>query len=178
MTMNKTWGYKSYDHKWKSAETLIRNLVEAASKGGNYLLNIGPKPDGTIPEESIERLEAIGRWMKVNGESIYGTAASPIDRPTWGRITTKLGGNSTTLYLHVLDWPVDGKMPMALSNQVEECQLLADPKRELTVDRDASKGLVLNLVGERPDPICSLVRRKISGDPTPVERPEATGPKP
>jgi alpha-L-fucosidase len=177
MTMNKTWGYKSYDHNWKSAETLIRNLVEAASKGGNYLLNIGPKSDGTIPEESIERLEAIGRWMKVNGESIHGTVASPIERPKWGRITTKRGDSSTTLYLHVLDWPADGELPVALDNEVEECRLLADPKRKLTVDRDERHGLVVNLIGQRPDPICSVVRLTIAGDPAPVDPPRAAGVK-
>jgi alpha-L-fucosidase len=175
MTMNKTWGYKSYDHNWKSAETLIRNLVEAASKGGNYLLNIGPKSDGTIPEESIERLEAIGRWMKVNGESIYGTVSSPIERPKWGRITTKRGEGSTTLYLHVFDWPADGKLPVALDNEVEECRLLADPERKLTVDRDNRQGHVVHLTGERPDSICSVVRLKIVGDPVTAEPPQTTG---
>ncbi len=82
MTMNRTWGYKSFDHDWKSTETLLRNLIDIASKGGNYLLNIGPKSDGTIPEESIDRLREIGRWMKSNGDSIYGTTASPVSHPT------------------------------------------------------------------------------------------------
>ena len=80
MTMNNTWGYKSFDHNWKSAETLIRNLVDIASKGGNYLLNVGPTSEGLIPEPSVERLKAIGKWMDVNGESIYGTTASPFKR--------------------------------------------------------------------------------------------------
>jgi len=169
MTMNRTWGYKSYDHDWKSAETLIRNLIEAASKGGNYLLNIGPKSDGTIPDESIERLQAIGRWMKVNGESIYGTVASPTQRPPWGRITTKPGEKSTTLYLHVYDWPANGKLPVAVSNEVIECRLLADQDRALTVDRSEKEGLTVELTGERPDPICSVVRLKLAGKPSVVQ---------
>ncbi|HAE67329.1 MAG TPA: alpha-L-fucosidase, partial [Sphingobacterium sp.] len=78
MTMNGTWGYRTSDHKWKSAETLIRNLVDIASKGGNYLLNVGPKPDGSFPQESIERLAVIGKWMKVNSEAIYATKSSPL----------------------------------------------------------------------------------------------------
>jgi alpha-L-fucosidase len=77
MTMNHTWGYKSFDHDWKSTEMLLRNLIDIASKGGNYLLNVGPTSEGLIPEPSVERLQAIGRWMKVNGEAIYGTSASP-----------------------------------------------------------------------------------------------------
>ena len=89
MTMNETWGYKSYANNWKSLETLIRNTVDIASKGGNYLLNVGPKADGTFPQESIDLLKGMGAWMKVNGESIYGTTASPFAPVSWGRITKK-----------------------------------------------------------------------------------------
>jgi len=102
MTMNHTWGYRKSDHDWKSAETLIRNLIDVASKGGNYLLNVGPKPDGTFPEASIERLKAIGKWMDVNGESIYGTQASPFGPLPWGRCTNKEEKGKTTLYF-ILD---------------------------------------------------------------------------
>ncbi|WP_449438419.1 alpha-L-fucosidase [Pedobacter steynii] len=87
MTMNGTWGFRTSDQKWKSSETLIRNLVDIASKGGNYLLNIGPKPDGTFPQESIDRLKAIEKWMKVNSEAIYSTKSSPLNPLLWGRCT-------------------------------------------------------------------------------------------
>ena len=76
MTMNDTWGYKSYDDNWKSAEALVRNLVDIASKGGNYLLNVGPTSEGVIPQPSVDRLREIGKWMKANGDAIYGTSAS------------------------------------------------------------------------------------------------------
>ena len=87
--MNETWGYKSYANNWKSTETLVRNLVDIASKGGNYLLNVGPKADGTFPQESIDILKGMGAWMKVNGEAIYGNKGSPFGLFAWGRCTKK-----------------------------------------------------------------------------------------
>ena len=112
MTMNDTWGFKSYDENWKPADTLVRNLIDTASKGGNYLLNVGPTAEGRIPAPSVERLAAIGKWMKVNGAAIYGTSASPFaTQLPWGRATKK----GHTLYLHVLDWPADGKLAVPAS---------------------------------------------------------------
>ncbi len=92
MTMNDTWGFKSYDQNWKSTKDLVRNLVDIASKGGNYLLNVGPTSLGEIPGPSIERLEAIGGWMKQNGEAIYATSASPFKKLAWGRCSKVLNG--------------------------------------------------------------------------------------
>jgi len=168
MTMNGTWGYKSYDDDWKSTEDLIHKLVDIVSKGGNFLLNIGPKPDGTIPRESIDRLRAVGDWMDVNGEAIYGTTASPTRRPAWGRITTKADGPNTTLYLHVFNWPADGKLPVAVSNHVEACYLLAEKTREFEVDADPIEGLVVRLIGDAPDAISSTVVLNIQGKPEPT----------
>ncbi len=170
MTMNRTWGYKSYDHDWKSARMLLTNLIDIASKGGNYLLNIGPKADGTIPEESIDRLQAIGRWMKVNGEAIYGTTASPTSRPEWGRITKKVRGDGTTLYLHVFDWPSDGMLPVKVANEVVNCYLLSDASRKFDVDSSEKTGLTVRLTGQAPDPIASVVVLKLRGDPNVLVR--------
>ncbi|OGV59357.1 MAG: hypothetical protein A2283_24360, partial [Lentisphaerae bacterium RIFOXYA12_FULL_48_11] len=89
MTMNDTWGYKSYDDKWKPVEVLLKNLVDIASKGGNYLLNVGPTDEGEIPAPSIERLKEVGKWLKVNGDAIYCTSASPFKKLKWGRCTQK-----------------------------------------------------------------------------------------
>ena len=91
MTMNDTWGFKSYDNNWKSTETLIRNLVDIASKGGNYLLNVGPTSEGLIPQPSVERLRGVGAWMKVNGEAIYGTTASPFSHLAVGPLHAQGG---------------------------------------------------------------------------------------
>jgi len=107
MTMNDTWGFKKNDQNWKSAEILIRNLVEIASKGGNYLLNVGPTPDGLIPQPSIDRLKEIGTWLKTNSEAIYGTTASPFKKLDWGRCTIKKQGSKNKLYLHIFDYPTD-----------------------------------------------------------------------
>ncbi|HSI73100.1 MAG TPA: alpha-L-fucosidase, partial [Fimbriimonas sp.] len=100
MTMNDTWGFHQNDHNWKATKTLIQNLVDCASKGGNYLLNVGPNALGEIPQPSVERLAGVGKWLKKNGESIYGTQAGPFPRALpWGRATQRPG----KLYLHVFD---------------------------------------------------------------------------
>ena len=109
MTLNDHWGYNSHDKNWKSVTTIIHNLVDCASKGGNYLLNVGPTAEGLIPAESVERLAKVGAWMKVNGESIYGTSASPFKSLAWGRCTRK----GSRLYLHVFSRPGRWRSPRA-----------------------------------------------------------------
>ncbi|MFZ9388147.1 MAG: alpha-L-fucosidase [Chitinophagaceae bacterium] len=112
MTMNNNWGYNKADKNFKSTKDLITKLIDIVSKGGNYLLNVGPMADGMFPQESVERLSAIGSWMKKNGESIYGSTASPFEHTTWGRITQKTKGNNTTLYLFAFDWPSDRSLAL------------------------------------------------------------------
>lgn len=153
MTMNTTWGYSEHDHAWKSPETLIRNLIDIVSKGGNYLLNIGPKGDGSVPKESIESMKAIGEWMAVNGEAIHDTTASPFEKPAWGRYTKKPG----TLYAHVFDWPADGKLLLAGEMpEIERACLLADPDETLKTERWLN-GTIIHLPAEAPNPIASVV---------------------
>jgi alpha-L-fucosidase len=157
MTMNDTWGYKSYDDHWKSTETLIRNLVDIASKGGNYLLNVGPTSEGLIPGPSVERLQAVGRWMKQNGEAIYGTTASPFKLLPWGRSTKKVRDGSATLYLHVFNWPADGKLVVpGLKSQVTAARLLAQRGQSLAFARKGDD-VVVTVPAQAPDAIASVV---------------------
>lgn len=167
MTMNDTWGFKESDQNWKSTETLLRNLIDIVSKGGNYLLNVGPTGEGRIPPASVERLAAIGKWMKVNGEAIYATTASPFRRLPFGRCTTKVlaDGKSTTLYLHVFDWPKDGKLVVSgLNNAPRGARLLGDASRKVTAAR-GNDGVTLTLPGAAVDPIASVVALEIDGLP-------------
>jgi len=152
ITMNDNWGYNSHDHNFKSVAQLIGLLVETASKGGNLLLNIGPKADGTFPDESVERLTAIGRWMRVNGEAIYGTTASLFANAPF-RSTTK--GNR--IYLFVTDWPEVPPLALpGLKTPIRNAYLLADPARTPIVIQSAgAQSLVLPR--SAPDPICSVV---------------------
>ena len=139
MTMNKTWGFRKSDHDWKSASMLIRNLVDIASKGGNYLLNVGPTAQGEFPQASIERLESVGKWMQVNGDSIYGTTASPFAMLPWGRCTPKVRGETTILYLHVFDWPKDAKLIVPEFNKTALSAHLLATGEELTFSSQGSK---------------------------------------
>jgi alpha-L-fucosidase len=164
MTMNDTWGYKSYDHNWKSTAMLIRNLVDIASKGGNYLLNVGPTSEGLIPAPSVERLKEIGQWMKANGEAIYGTTASPFKRLPWGRCTKRLMPDGAILYLHVFNWPENGQLLVpGLKSAVNNAYLLAaQPKHSLPTQPTAD-GLTIALPAAAPDPISSTIVLVIKG---------------
>ncbi|HUW20924.1 MAG TPA: alpha-L-fucosidase [Sedimentisphaerales bacterium] len=158
MTMNDTWGYKSSDHNWKSTEDLLRKLVDIASKGGNFLLNVGPTAEGLVPQPSVERLEALGKWLKVNGESIYATTANPIGQLAWGRCTTK----ANKLYLHVFDWPKDGRLVVpAVKNRTEEVYLLADREHKLSFTQEEDCTVVVSVPAEAPDLIDTVIVLKI-----------------
>jgi alpha-L-fucosidase len=173
MTMNDHWGYNQVDKNFKSTEQLIHMLADIASKGGNFLLNVGPTAEGEIPPESIERLTAIGRWMKVNGESIRGTSASPFKALPWGRCTQRpLDGGLTRLYLHVFDWPRNGRLAVGgLLNDAKRAELLrAGTAQPLDVRHDGD-ALVVSIPPSPPDPIDTVIALDIVGKPDVGEPP-------
>lgn len=178
MTMNDTWGFKSYDHNWKSTEVILRNLIDIVSKGGNYLLNVGPTAEGEIPAPSIERLKAVGAWMKVNGAAIYGTTASPFAKLSWGRATKRVTNKGGTLYLLVFDWPADGKLVVpGLQSKVTGAKLFASHAKLTT--KVAGDDLVISLPSKAPDAIASVVQVAFAGPLTieqklPAAKPDGT----
>jgi alpha-L-fucosidase len=120
--------------------------------------------DGTIPAASVERLHGVGAWMKVNGEAIYGTTASPGPRPRWGRMTTKAKPGGHLIYLHVFDWPHDGILSVPLHNDVSACTLLADPSRSFIPSR-TEDGVEIRLTGNPPDKDCTVIALDIAAPP-------------
>jgi alpha-L-fucosidase len=168
-TLNSTWGYSKFDQQWKTPATVIQRLVEIVSKGGNYLLNIGPMADGTIPSASVTTLEKVGAWMRENGESIYGTSACPFDEFPWGRCTVK----GQKVYLHVFSWPADALLRISgLNNQVIGAYPLREPSRKLQVGRDHGT-VTVTLPPKVLDEYDSVMVMEISGPPS-VTRPLMT----
>ena len=153
MTINNTWGFQSFDDAWKDTRTLVRTLVDVASKGGNLLLNVGPTSQGIIPAQSVSRLQEMGDWMRANGAAIYGTSASPFGLPAWGRYTTKGG----TVYAHVFDWPKEGKLPLTgVTARPSRVYLLAD-RKPLDVAPNAEGGFTVQLPAVTPSTIDAVL---------------------
>jgi alpha-L-fucosidase len=157
MTINNTWAFNKNDRDFKSAQHLIRTLVEVASKGGNFLLNVGPGPDGAIQSEFVDRLQAIGSWLAVNGEAIYGTTYGPLQSLSFGRTTAK-GDN---IYLAIFDWSPQEKIRIpGLSRKATSVKLLAGD-RPGPFQHDGS-ALVLDTAGVARDPNATVFRLSFS----------------
>jgi alpha-L-fucosidase len=154
MTINDTWGFQTFDDDWKDTKTLVRTLVDVASKGGNLLLNVGPTLRGEIPWQSVSRLREMGEWTRANGESVYGTSASPYGLPTWGRYTAKPATGK--VYAHVFEWPKDGTLPLTgVRSAPRSVYLLAD-RKPLAVHA-GTDGVVVQLPAVRPSGIDAVL---------------------
>jgi alpha-L-fucosidase len=153
MTMNDSWGYHKTDDAWKSPKQVIRNLITCAHDGGNYLINIGPKPDGSVPEESVRILTTVGAWMEKNGGSLYGADRCQPRRCRFGSFSRK--GN--TLYLHVHFWPGSTVAIAGLMNKVKSASLLATGQK-VAFKQDTYRVQFTGLAEKAPDdPITTLV---------------------
>jgi len=167
-TLNNTWGYKEHDTAWKSYKDITRLLFDIVSKGGNYLLNVGPNSEGIIPPASVHILKKVGNWMKINGDAIYGTKASPfrVEFP-WGNITRKPG----KLYLGIYQWPKGDFYLEGLKNKVNRIYLLSDPlKKPISFRETYNKGMdhhriQISLPETAPDSIVSVIALEIQGEP-------------
>ena len=159
ITMNRNWGYNSQDRDFKSVPDLIGLLVETASKGGNLLLNVGPKADGTFPAESIDRLQGLARWMATNGGAIHGSTASPFSGTPF-RVTTQ----EHRLNLFLTDWPSTVLLP-GLATPVRRAYLMADSTRSPLAVEVSGAGPTIALPAQAPDSVCTVVAVELEGPP-------------
>jgi alpha-L-fucosidase len=178
MTMNDHWGYNALDAKWKSSTDLIRKLCDIASKGGNFLLNVGPRADGTFPPESVERLAELGEWMDVHGEAIHGTQTSPFENLEHGRATVR----GSTLYLIGLDVPWGGEWRIpGLANEVHSCKVLGlkmGGEAASVPFRREGADLLLNLCMMPTNPHADVFRLELDGPPRVYCSPRISTPAP
>ena len=159
MTMNDSWGYHAADDNWKTPKTVVRNLITCAQGGGNYLLNIGPQPDGSIPEESVRILGAVGGWMERNGPTIFESERCPRANSTFAQFTRK----GSTLYIHVYYWPGDTVTIGGLKATVKSARLYASG-REVKFTQDRFRVRFTGLPAQAPDNPATVIAAECEGE--------------
>ncbi len=150
-TINNAWGYNVKDQHYKSTDQLIQYLVRAAGRDANFLLNVGPLPNGRIQPEFVERLKGVGAWLAKNGESIYGTRGGPVAPRSWG-VTTQRGNR---IYVHILDWQDEALVLPKLARPIRSARLLASGDAVKVIEADY--GTVLRLPESASDPVDNIV---------------------
>jgi len=161
MTMNDSWGYQHADDNWKSPRQVLRNLISCSRDGGNYLLNIGPRGDGSIPEDSVRILSAVGNWMDKNGSAIYGTDNCEPRRSNYASFTRR--GN--TLYMHVHFWPGETVTMCGLKAKVKSASLLASGKK-VAFEQDHLRLRLTGLPAHAPDDPITTIAIECESEPT------------
>jgi len=160
MTMNDSWGYCAGDQTWKSPQRIVRDLVECARDGGNYLLNIGPKADGSVPEPSVHLLNAVGRWLQKNGRAIYGTQKCRFPHGNIEAYTRK----ENTLYTHVHFWPGSTVTVGGVTTKVKSARLLATG-REVAFTHKGRQLIFSGLPAAPPDELVTVIAAECESEP-------------
>ena len=160
MTLNDSWGFQRADDSWKSSKQVVRNLIECASQGGNYLLNIGPHADGTIPAESVRIFQEVGQWMQRNGDTIYTSDVCQVDRSNYASFTRT--GN--TLFMHVYFWPGETVTLAGLQKKVKSARFHATGKN-VTFTQDRFRVRFTGLPADAPDHPVTTLAIECDGEP-------------
>lgn len=171
-TVAHSWGFHSLDTQWKSTTTLLKSLINNVSLNGNFMLNIGPRANGEVPYEISQRMLEMGRWLTVNGESIYGAEAFDLDKDLhdWGRITVKTKNNKTTLFLHVYNWPVNKQLSLSgISAIPEKIYLLVDKQQNEIPFHHTGVITKIELPFSQPDNYISVVAVEYGNYPETVQ---------
>ncbi|MCU1257222.1 MAG: Alpha-L-fucosidase [Bryobacterales bacterium] len=160
MTLNDSWGYQRADTSWKDPRTVVRNLITCARDGGNYLLNIGPKPDGSIPDETVKILSSVGKWMDGNGATIYESEPCSVSRSNYANFTRR----RNTLYMHVHFWPGSDVSIGGLRTKALSAKLLASGK-PVAVDQTEFRTHLTSLPATAPDDPVTTIAIECAGEP-------------
>ncbi len=162
MTLNDTWGYKDTDTDWKSPATVLSNLMDTVSKGGNLLLNVGPDGTGVIPAASVSILQQVGQWIGANARAVYNTLPAPVTTEPWGKLTRA----GSSLYATIFNWPAAGSIHLDIAATVTNVHLLINGTSVPFTSTAA--GIDLSLAGLAPQGLATVVKIDFRGELAPL----------